>query len=453
MDFILHGYYVNELTWFYLSFLLIVSVFFRFNRLWSLRNLDLALLLSLAPALLYAEQRGAKGSVWILVVTGLLLVRVLGDSWFTRRPRLPQNMNAAGLTFLCCSAIAFLTTKVITEPPPTSTVNEMRRVLSPSSPPEEVAANTKTEKSAEAAVGPGSRLIYAAVAPGSRVAAEAAAGGATDERLSEQVAAQTMAILAHLAVVSGLIMLGSRHFGDIQLGLAMATLYLLLPCTAYEVGKVNHVLPAALIVWAVVSYRHPRVAGVLLGLACGTLIFPLFLLPIWISFYPRRQCIRFLQAVGIVAALLLGSYAFTSADWNSFTQQVFGQMDWTIFAVHDREAEGFWSVYPGAYRITVFVAFVILITVLTIWPRNKDLAHLISASTATVMATQFWYPVQGGVYVLWYLPLLLMVVFRPWLNHHLPPDAVRTETEPVPSAVPAPLTLAFSVGQRQFLRR
>jgi len=32
-----------------------------------------------------------------------------------------------------------------------------------------------------------------------------------------------------------------------------------------------------------------------------------------------------------------------------------------------------------------------------------------------VVATQFWYSHQGGVYLLWYLPLLLLVVFRPRL--------------------------------------
>ena len=52
MDYILEGYSVNETTWFCLSLLLTVAVFFRFNRLWSLRNLDLVLLLSISPALL-----------------------------------------------------------------------------------------------------------------------------------------------------------------------------------------------------------------------------------------------------------------------------------------------------------------------------------------------------------------------------------------------------------------
>jgi hypothetical protein len=34
---------------------------------------------------------------------------------------------------------------------------------------------------------------------------------------------------------------------------------------------------------------------------------------------------------------------------------------------------------------------------------------------------QFWYADQGGVYVLWYLPLLLLLVFRPNLSDRRPP--------------------------------
>ena len=80
-------------------------------------------------------------------------------------------------------------------------------------------------------------------------------------------------------MIAALILLGARHFGDLQIGIAMGTLYLLLPCTAYDVHKVNHVLPAALILWAFVGYRRPVVSGSLMGFACGALFFPVFLLP------------------------------------------------------------------------------------------------------------------------------------------------------------------------------
>ena len=77
MDYILQGYQVNEATWFYLSLLLIVAVFFRFNRLWSLRNADLILLLSISPGLLLLNSsQPTFGYAWLFVCTGLLLLRL-----------------------------------------------------------------------------------------------------------------------------------------------------------------------------------------------------------------------------------------------------------------------------------------------------------------------------------------------------------------------------------------
>jgi hypothetical protein len=68
----------------------------------------------------------------------------------------------------------------------------------------------------------------------------------------------------------------------------------------------------------------------------------------------------------------------------------------------------------------VVVLFFLMLAGLTIWPRRKQLEHLTAFSAAIVVATQFWYPMQGGVYLLWYLPLLLVVVFRPRLVHLQP---------------------------------
>jgi hypothetical protein len=63
-----------------------------------------------------------------------------------------------------------------------------------------------------------------------------------------------------------------------------------------------------------------------------------------------------------------------------------------------------------------------MVVALTIWPRRKSLSHVIPYSAAIVIGTQFWFPQQGGVYVLWYLPLLLLVVFRPLMTNHFAPE-------------------------------
>src|SRR5688500_3218635 len=47
---------ISPTTWVYLSSLLIITIFFKFNRFWSVRNLDLVLLILLAPGLLMVNQ-------------------------------------------------------------------------------------------------------------------------------------------------------------------------------------------------------------------------------------------------------------------------------------------------------------------------------------------------------------------------------------------------------------
>ena len=74
---VLPWYAVNEATWFYLSLPLIVAVFFQFQRFWSLRNLDLVLLLCLSPGLLLVEMQSETGYVWLFVVTAFAVVEVV----------------------------------------------------------------------------------------------------------------------------------------------------------------------------------------------------------------------------------------------------------------------------------------------------------------------------------------------------------------------------------------
>ena len=426
MDVILPGYPVNAATWFYLSFLLIVAVFFRFNRILSLRNMDLALLLSLAPGLLLVQyQRDSLGYGWLFVSTGLLLARLFSDSLWKRRPLLEQNLNFAGMAFLTVAAFLFLMSKVITEPPPQSTVETVRRADEMLKRQDTTPDQPATE---EVQPGPTARLL---AAPAVATSGLVVAGGSQqpeDLGAVEQIAARATAVLAHLAVVAGLWFLGKRLFGDVNSGLAMAALYLLLPCTAFDVGKVNHVLPAALIVWALVTYRSPLVAGSLMGLACGTLLFPVFLLPLWAVFYGRQGAGRFALALGVVGAVLLASLLLTSADSHSFTKQINGSIDWSSLKLKG-ETVGFWSNHDGVYRAPVIVAFFVMLGLLTLLPREKNLEHLLGHSTAIVVATQLWYPQEGGAYILWYLPLLLAVIFRPKLTSQTPPVIMPAASE------------------------
>src|SRR4051794_14071191 len=47
---------VDPTTWAYLSSLLMIGIFFKFSRFWSVRNLDVVLLILLAPGLILAQK-------------------------------------------------------------------------------------------------------------------------------------------------------------------------------------------------------------------------------------------------------------------------------------------------------------------------------------------------------------------------------------------------------------
>src|SRR6185436_19210049 len=55
-EILFHYHKVDPTTWIYLSSLLMIGLFFKFNRFWSVRNLDLVLLILLAPGLLMVNE-------------------------------------------------------------------------------------------------------------------------------------------------------------------------------------------------------------------------------------------------------------------------------------------------------------------------------------------------------------------------------------------------------------
>jgi hypothetical protein len=176
-------------------------------------------------------------------------------------------------------------------------------------------------------------------------------------------------------------------------------------------------LPAALLLWAIVFYRRPALAGIFLGLAAGVNYYPLFLLPLWISFYWQRGFARFLMGtIGALAVIVL-SLVFVSKDLHSFWLKF--QPMFALWIPATSDLEGIWGGgWDPWYRLPVIAGCVALAAGLAIWPVHKNLGTLLSCSAAMMVGVQFWhgYGDGGGMYMAWYLPLLLMTVFRPNLE-------------------------------------
>jgi len=415
----------NAATWFYFSLILSVALFFQFTRFLSIRNLDLITLFLFTPGFLLLQEShvlltaaGIEGIddaeryrlfnigdrervvayAWLLAGSGYWFVRAILDMVLVRRPVMSPNLNTAGLGWMGVALLLCLTAVAV------------RRTAEPVVPGQV-----------------GKRPIpIKQVQDGATAVVEQAQYGASDSASPADVrfwVERSLALACHVAVVVGLLMIGLKHFQDLTTGVAAGTLYLLLPYTAFHVGQFHHAWTAAFVTWAVFCYRRPALSGWLLGLGAGSAFVPLFLFPLWCGFYSRRGAGRFalsfltasIVSVGIVSLALWWDGVFGGGlasvanvnDWLPWKQSI---------------AESIWTGVHSAYRIPIFVLFVAFVVGISIWPSPKNLSHLVALSAAVLIGLQFWHADRGGVYVLWYLPLVLLMMLRPNLTGHEPPS-------------------------------
>src|SRR5436190_10926410 len=227
---------VNPTTWAYLASLLMIAVYFKFNRILSVRNFDLIGLISLAPALLmvqYGRLHGNSnvehvGYIWLFAVSGLFLLRLLLDALMVRRPLLEPNLSVGGLSFLGISLFAFLMANVVVGTPDAADVSGSERaadLVGRQAPTDEL-NSLRTH-------GPGFPLLF--VLPqistqsilGEKGLQEAPVEAsdstpANSAELRHVVTARVMAILSQLAIVIGVVLVSMRHFDNVKTGISVA---------------------------------------------------------------------------------------------------------------------------------------------------------------------------------------------------------------------------------------
>ncbi len=393
----------NPTTWFYFSGLLAVALFFKFSRLLSMRNLDVLTLYLFMPGLLLLAENGTLwGYLWLLIASLYFLFRCFFDLALVRRPALTSNLDLAGMIWLAGALFLSLVAVAVRQPAPAAAEEDSAH------PP-----SNNLPKISEKVIGP-----YAPAEVG-------------ESRLGVWVE-RGWALLCHLSVVVGLALIGWRHFDDLRTGMSAATFYLLLPYTflllpdsPLGVGRWDHAWPMALVVWAIFTYRRPMLAGAFLGIATVPAFFLIVTLPAWCSFYFRRGASRFLLSFVLsagVGLLVLGGLLWFNGELPSSLQSDWTKFVWQPWKRPEPTTPGIWRDIPlqAAYRVPVFIASMALVVVAGLWPYPKNLAHVIALSAATLISIQFWCA-GGGIYVLWYLPLLLLLLFRPNLSASQPP--------------------------------
>lgn len=235
--------------------------------------------------------------------------------------------------------------------------------------------------------------------------------------------ARILAVVSNLAIVLSIIGVGYWHFDNVKTGIGCAVMYLLLPYTAQMTGNLEHVVPAALMTLALLAYRQPLISGTLMGLAAGLVYYPLFLLPLWIAFYWKRGLGAWLFGLGAALVLLVGLLLLQG--WQEFLEHISRMFGLWLPRMED--LEGIWGPNRAqpAYRLPVLVGFIILSGSYALWPSRKNLGTLISGTAVVMLTAQFWHGYGGGLYMAWFLPFALLTVFRPNLDDRVAISVIR----------------------------
>lgn len=418
---------LGPVIWLFLTLVSTLTLFFKFGRIWSVRNLDILLLFALAPGMMRLVGSGTAqpwdGFLWLFGGSGLWLARCVIDLGLTRRPLLEPNLNAAGLSCAAVGLLGLLVAEAVNLP-----VGE-GAARNPADPSLKSAGVEQPRPAGSDAL----------EAPVEAVLRQAPLPESLKRNPPQVILSRVLASLAHLALVVMLYRIGSLHFDRPIAGLAVGVCYLLSPYTRIAVVDSGQLIPAALVVGAVLSYRRPARAGVLIGLAAGWMPPCLALIPLWWGFYRGKNGLRFLLAAALVALLcwLLGRSVPLLADWaRALGARSLAQAG-LLPGIEAPHGGSFWSRIDPAYRWPVLIAHLALVIATAFWPARKNLAELIALSAALLIAGQFWYLDEGGALILTYLPLVLLMVFRPNLSGRLAPAPPAPSARTLAPATPA----------------
>ncbi len=210
-------------VWLFLSLLGCVTLFFKFSRFWSVRNLDLLLLFVLAPGHDAAGGQAGSHHPWSAYIW-LFSGRVCGwsgallDLGLARRPLLEPNLNASGLLCLSLGVLGLLLAETVSLPVEDGAARN----------PAEPSGREDRTAAAPGADEPGGPAGTIDIAP---------LPSSLKQELPQVIVSRVLASLAHLGLVIGLLAIGWRHFERPLTGIAMAACYLLLPYTRMALGR------------------------------------------------------------------------------------------------------------------------------------------------------------------------------------------------------------------------
>lgn len=383
-------------VWLFLTVLTCLCLFFKFTRFWSIRNLDLILLFAQTPGLLLLTGTSAEEPWWVFAALflglGVWVVRCLVDLGLSRRPLLEPNLNNGGLLCFLIGLLLLVLVETIILP-------DYRGAARNAGDPHAQPAAPATEPRLRSNADRGLKSVIESAPPPAELRRLAAA-------------------LGHLGITLGLLLIGVRHFERPSIGLGMSLSYLLLPYCRIALIDSGQLVAGALVVMSLALYRKPPIAGLLLGIAAAWMPAAIGLIPLWAGFYWGRGLRRFLLvAVGVTLGAYLVARGFPQIEELALASGARSLNEAGLIpTIEAPRAGSFWTQVDPAYRLPVVVLYVAIVVVSFFWPGEKNLGHLIAQSALLLIASEFWYLDEGGTHAAFYLPLILLMVFRPNLS-------------------------------------
>jgi hypothetical protein len=248
-------------------------------------------------------------------------------------------------------------------------------------------------------------------------------------------AAHAAAIFFDLLCVAGLFVLGrrlARSRGDAddpddaaatkagnRLGVILAFAWLAYPYTDFVLqSSSNDSLPAALLIWSLVAFAQPLARGALLGVAAMCKFAPLALAPLYLaggrglwhrSGREGRLRGALLFAGGFAAALaLMLAHPAIDPGLATFWERTIGSQagrasPFSAWGQADLE----WL------QTLVKLAVVALALGVALWPARRSLVQVAALAAAVTIAVQLTAEHWFYLYIVWFLPMLLVAIATP----------------------------------------
>jgi len=254
-------------------------------------------------------------------------------------------------------------------------------------------------------------------------------------------AAHGAATLFDILCLAGLLALGWRLSG-MRLGIGLALAWAAFPFTAYALeSNSNDSLVAAMLIWGLVLARHPVGRGAMLGLALSAKFAPAVLLALWSRKpFPRPGTGRNLlpYAAGLATAAAVTGWVLLldgSDGLRAFWSRTIG------YQIGRDSPFSIWGQYPGLRPVQIGLMVVVCVAAIAVlrWPRRLDLLTMTALSGALMIGLELTVTHWFYLYIPWFLPFALVAMVPDW-----PPPARLPRRAPEPEQTPArePVALA-----------